>query len=183
MKRYVLNLLGLAVIIAVVYLATQFYDRPAMQIEELNPPALSTMTYHRESFYDPENGLIKLALVVSQESLDNDSGTTQDILEIYRWAAGFLQDQQAIEIWLVLPSTDLGIGPVPVVEEIGEATNWYWVMRMSLEDAQIDRLLRENPRNFRRLLAFHADVAETTGEADGWVETPEQDYELFIGFD
>lgn len=176
MKRLLLNLLALVVIVGVAYLAIRTYYRPPLAVEEMNPPHLETLTY-RDGQFDQENGLIKIAAVADPDTLDA-SRTNEDILNIYRWARDILPDNGAIEIHLIIE----GPKPVPVTEDISEATPYYEVLGLSLDKTQIIKMLREPPLNLNGLVGYHTQVGQTTGEAGGWVFSPDQPV-LFQGFE
>lgn len=165
---------GVAILIALAVIGLIFfsqfgipsYSRPAFSFEGQMLPTLNTVGV-LDGNIDLVNGAITIVLVVDPDTMDTEK-TTQDILALYRWGAPQLEPGGAVEIWLLVA----GSNSIPVVE--GSATPYFTILQISLEKTQIQRLLRQPPLNLSQLIPFHQEVAETTGQAQGTMYSPEE---------
>lgn len=175
LKRPLLNLLALAIIVAVGFTAYGNYQKDDGTGADQNLPSLKSLKTIPAGGLDIDlkSGVIQIALEISKQA--NDADVTSDIVEIYRWGRGYFKPvlcgpEHPPNLCVVGYVDIVLVGRQDIITTDGRDEGYVTIVEMGLNQIQIDRMLRHPPTDFEGLIDFQTQVAEETLGTGGWIQ-------------
>lgn len=175
LKRPLLNLLALAIIVAVGFTAYGNYQKDDGIGDDQNlPPLKSLKTIPAGGLsIDLQSGVIQIALEISRQA--DDADVANDIVEIYRWGRSYFKPvlcgpEHPPNLCVVGYVDIVLVGRQDIITTDGRDEGYVTIVEMGLNQIQIDRMLRHPPTDFEGLIDFQTQVAEETLGTGGWIQ-------------